>query len=282
MLIKSCSHKILVFIMPGILLFPLGCDNNDNPTGTNAEVSQLVLAEVRSVNTSDSTSGVVCNGVVISNEIPLFEYFKLGQRIFDDTKFFSFETGRINFQNFGEPVSANLNPLIVEVKTSLGLVKGSETSPELINKVTLSHNDTLRLGESLTISWEGSNADFYNIGIVYIQINPGGIVLLAPTFISQSSVTYDESIFNREGSIDLRRITPINGPFPGHNSKSNMSGDGSGFLYYYAQEFRIDQRIIVTSGNSKSNDNQLFLSDSQSNSLSNKLLKRLELLNIDK
>ncbi len=116
--------------------------------------------------------------------------------------------------------------------------------------MTTSVEDTLELGEPLTISWSGSNADFYEVSLSYDwQEDDNWGYKYIDTSVVSNSVTFRGSIFTHNGEIGYIRIQPINGPLPEAGTTGNMEGDGSGFLYYfdYNNGIRFND-IIVGSG----------------------------------
>jgi hypothetical protein len=140
--------------------------------------------------------------------------------------------------------------LDITVKTSCGRLNGTIGYPDPIASVTLSEYDTLQLGQSLTVSWSGSEADFYAIAVGYNwQVFEGDASYSwIDTFAVGNSVTFPGSIFVHHGEIYWIQVQAINGPFPGPGSVGNMIGNGSGFLYYYGQGIYHSVWIIVGSG----------------------------------
>lgn len=65
-------------------------------------------------------------------------------------------------------ITSNFDPVTVAVKTSLSKLTGTISLPDTITYLSLSEYDTLYLGESITISWSGSNADFF-LSIVTVK-----------------------------------------------------------------------------------------------------------------
>ena len=64
-----------------------------------------------------------------------------------------------------------------------------------------------------------------------------------------NSYTFPDSIFSYNGEIESITVQPINGPIPQEGSEGNMSGDGSGFLYYTSKSTSYDgDAIVVGSG----------------------------------
>ena len=148
-------------------------------------------------------------------------------------------------------ITSNFTPLSVEVKTSLGTLNGSINLPDSIESLTLSEYSTLNLGQPFTITWTGSNANFYSVYCDYRWKDNNGNWQSADLndFVSGNSITYPGSVFIHNGEISYIRVQPMNGPMPGVGAKGNMSGDGSGFLYYNVERTRYEgENIVVGTG----------------------------------
>jgi hypothetical protein len=140
--------------------------------------------------------------------------------------------------------------LDIHVRTSYGTLNGMISFPDTITSLTSSEYDTLQLGESLTISCSGSDADFYNIMLGYMWQEDNGIREYSwiDTFAVGNSITFPGSIFTHNGRIYYIYALPMNGPLPEAGSIGNMVGFGNGFLYYYGESISQELWIIVGSG----------------------------------
>ena len=117
--------------------------------------------------------------------------------------------------------------------------------------LTLSEYDNLQLGESFTVSWSGSNAEFYQVSLNYrwVDENDNSHYEYLGEFVSGNSITYPGSNFLHNGEISYISVQPINGPIPEEGTPGNMDGDGSGFLYYIGEYLNYEgDDIIVGSG----------------------------------
>lgn len=254
-----------------ILIFVLsfwGCDNNStnsngDPVDSIDSVNQIVTvwAEYETKHWDqiadtliDSPAAFVC-GFVCANPLPHFEYYKAGENTYSSENSYEYSTGYISFGRFGdcenyEPETINLDPLYIEIKTSFGKINGSIIHPDTVKTLTVSEYDTLHIGESFTISWSGSNADFYSVICFYNWKDEQGKWRseVLSRFVTGNSVTYPGSIFSHNGDIDYIRVYPTNGPFPQADAIGNMIGIGSGFLYYETESAKYNEEIIVGSG----------------------------------
>ena len=136
------------------------------------------------------------------------------------------------------------------MRTSHGQLQGTISYPDTITALTLSEYDTLQIGQSLTVSWPGSEADFYYISLSYSwrDDDSNWRYTYIDTFAAGHSITFPGSIFSYNGEIYWIRVQAMSGPLPAAGSAGNMSGDGSGFLYYYGQSVYHNTWIIVGSG----------------------------------
>ena len=248
----SISFILLIFLT---LFLSCSKDSESNPV-SNEQICQIVLAWVEYDNsywddTGDSTvyiPNAELEGVVIANEPPDFNYFKIGNLTFSTKPYFNYSYGYLYFEHDDQPLLSQFNPVSIEVSTSLGKISGSLTLPDTIQNINLSTTDTLQIGQSFTISWTGSNADFYNFNCGYEWRDAQGNWHYKDldSLLSGTSITFDGSIFLFNGKIDIWNISPINGPFPQKGAKPNMNGDGKGFMYY-TNDFR-DLSIEITVG----------------------------------
>ncbi len=249
---------ILLTLIVGIAFF--SCDEDD-PISSNGDASQILFVhavhdnyywdeEGDSIISAPSTN---LFGVVFGNPLPTFEYYKAGGITFSGIEYSQYLPGYIIFgegiTDYPPPITSNYDPLTVEIKTSFGTTTGTISIPDSISNMTTSVEDTLELGEPLTISWSGSNADFYEVSLSYDwQEDDNWGYKYIDTSIVSNSVTFPGSIFTYNGEIYIR-IQPINGPLPEAGTTGNMEGDGSGFLYYfdYSRGVRFNE-IIVGAG----------------------------------
>ncbi|MDP8207778.1 MAG: hypothetical protein P9L92_14010 [Candidatus Electryonea clarkiae] len=238
-----------------------GC-GKDNPTGNSEKQVMFVYANHYSSYLDDQTGERVNEGrtnawgVVHSVQIPEFESIKLGETVFSGDEWYEFYPGYLYIKYRGDDysnarITSDYNPLDVEVKTSLGRVKGRISLPDTLTTLTLSEYDTLQLGESFTISWSGSNAEFYEVSYLYSWPDEDGIYNWEDMFefVTENSITFPGSMFSHDGRIYGVGVQPMNGPLPKGGAVGNMSGEGSGFLYYMNEgTYYEGDDIIIGSG----------------------------------
>lgn len=238
----------------------LGCEE-DNPTnGNSASQTVLVFADHYYTFWNDWTNEfreeptTLTRGNVYADPIPQFIHLKLGDVVFNsDYHVTSRGSIYFDYNRLAEEsvrIDSNFTPLNVEVKTSFGQVNGTILLPDTITTLTLSEYDTLQLGESFTISWEGSSADFYDVVCTYEwgdEVSNYHYEFLSRV-VTENSITFSDSIFTHNGEIEYIYVRPLNGPFPEAGAVGNMSGSGRGFIYYMTEDTEYSGSIIVGSG----------------------------------
>jgi hypothetical protein len=173
-------------------------------------------------------------GDLLAVPFPEFDYLKLS-----DKKYYMHEVdkGGISFgydNTTGQNVRIleDYNPLKVEVKTSLGKLSGTIALPDTLSDFQV--KDSIGIGEAFKVSWGQSNADYIDFSAVYAWEDEEGdrYSKRLDTILTKDMVEFPGSIFNHKGYIDYLKAYPINGPLQKANSVGNLTGDGSGFLFY--------------------------------------------------
>ncbi len=256
------TNVILILLASVFLFYSCSQNDDDNPIA-NDGLSQIVLAWVEydndywdeAADSIVSAPNVEVDGIVIANELPEFNFFKIGNRTFSTKPYFHYWYGYIYFENEDQPILNKLNPVTIEVSTSSGKVSGSLKLPDTIKVVNWNVGDTLQLGQTLEISWSGSNANFYDFSGEYEWRDEHGDwhYKNLDTLVSGNSITFDGSMFSHRGEINIWGINPINGPFPTVGAKPNMQGDGKGYMYYANDSKELYITIIVDKGLYKMN-----------------------------
>jgi len=246
-------------ILLSIILI-IGCDKEANDSATqnlwidayhdNSYYNDYTNETVYEENTS-------ANCILQGNPIPEFNYIKLNETNFIGDDYATIRPGYLcigcYWPNSDSTVmiQSNFTPLNVEIQTSYGQSNGIISLPDTIMTLGLSETSNLPLSTPFTISWAGSNADFYYVSFDY-KYNDENDDWHWDGFEEMTvnnSFTFPGSIFSYNGEIVYIRVQPINGPIPKEGAEGNMSGDGSGFLYYWANTFDYEgDDIIVGSG----------------------------------
>jgi len=232
------------------------------------------------INETVYEENTVVGGFIVSDPIVEFTHLKVNETVFSGDDYSSIQYGYTSFGR-SDPTSritSNFTPLDVEVKTSQGKMNGTISLPDTIMTLGLSDTSNLPLSTPFTISWAGSNADFYYVSFdyEYKDENDNSQWDYFEEMTINNSYTFPDSIFSYNGEIDYIRVQPINGTKPQEGAEGNMSGDGSGFLYYWANTFSYEgDDIIVGSGTSGRISNTSTLHPSEQE-LKQRIRKKIE------
>jgi hypothetical protein len=197
---------------------------------------------------SVDTANMRISGVVLAGVLPTFENFTYNSQVFSADSLYEYEHGWIGFG--ASDIFEISNPFNVSVTTSHGTVSGNISYPDTITSLVLNVTDTLPLNTPLTITWTGSNADFYHLSFTYRKVDSAYVYDYEyyDTLTTSTTVNYDASVFSRNGEIAWLDVQPVNGPMPEANTAANMNGAGSGFLYCETDYAAIDSFIVVGTG----------------------------------
>lgn len=254
--------QILTMIITLLFFISFNCDNATDGDNVIDSVSQITF--IYAVYDNDSLTipkqeinylgSTYVYGVIFGNPIPGFEYIKLGDKSFSGSPYYKYYPGYLMFGmvSGGEEIviTSNLNPLNTELKTSFGTLSNTISLPDSVENLTLNVVDTLPLNQPLTISWNNGSADFYEVILDYSWNDSMTYdYVYIDTFITDNSITFPGTLFSHNGNIYFNSVTSINGPLPGAGVEGNMSGDGSGFLYYISPSAYFNY-IVVGTGSS--------------------------------
>ncbi len=238
--------------IPVLLL--AGCSKKDDPVGaidnSQGQSQNVIVWAQFEESFNDRQSGALflipniqVSGVVLANELPLFEYWKAANKSYVKSQYYP---GYIAFGTYmdNQPIRSRDSLANVEVKTSFGVLSGSTSKPGLARNIT-SSRDTIQRGQSLTISWIAENADFYEVSATYYWRDGQYDMQFEhmDTILTTNSVTFSGSRFSKDGKIRIWGITTLKGPFPKAGAIGNMGGTGTGFLY--SDRYQSSSRIVV-------------------------------------
>lgn len=243
--------KIIVSLILFSFLFIKCSDKNSNNPVEYID-SQLVYVVMSSDFNTESVNGLIytfIQGKLYSNRLPKLFYldagkarFTLGQNL-DRT----YENGVINFSGYYADVVFQGD---FEVNTSEGSITGQVNPPFITEKLKTTLTDSLVKGEPLTVSWEGSKADFYIISCYYITNRQSHDIMESITTeknITISSEQLDPVFVENDCTLRIY-VSAVNGPFPEIGAAANLAGEGSGFLYYAKTANRLDLQIKDDAG----------------------------------
>ncbi len=249
--------KYFIILLFAALGFSLtNCDNTTSTVKTESAQIVFIYAQHNTVYWDEENYTVTPRanteafGVLFADPLPEFEYFVAGDSIIRGGDKIEYLPGYIIFgltDDFEFRIFDNLSPLKVEVKTSAGKLNGEISLPDSFVSINLSEKDTLQLGQPFTISWQGGSADFYSVSCNYewLDENRNWQYTDLDTFVTGNSITYPGSVFNHSGRISYISIQAMNGPFPNPGARGNMTGDGSGFLYYMIDDKSPEDDTVI-------------------------------------
>ncbi len=194
-------------------------------------------------------------GSLIGSPLPSMNYVQIGSIKNSDPNTFNYSEGSLYFSTdetiwedqLDEP---KFNPLKIIVSSSIGDIEGSVTIPDTIKTISINAPDQIALGTPFTVSWTGSNADYYVVEYYYQYMEEQYAMLgySKDTVIASNSVTFAGLNFMKDGELSYFEIYPMNGPLPAAGSKPNMKGVGYGYIYTQNTGIESDKKIIVGNG----------------------------------
>ncbi len=198
---------------------------------------------------------IYVSGEVSGTQLPAFDHLLVGDKMIKGKEIFSNQQGYVHFDSehriWEDSIAAPaFDPLTITVATDIGSVTGSVSIPDTLFTLTIDAADTIPLGTPVTISWTGSDADYYLLCYWHMWEEEGWYWLgySKDTVVIGNSVTFDSTYFTNNAEISDFEVYPINGPIPVPGALPNMTGDGAGFLYCENQEIATDQLIVVGEG----------------------------------
>jgi hypothetical protein len=264
------NYKIMFSILVIIAAIFCGCDKKSDSSTASVSSSQSALVYVRYYYSGRraptweriTIPSIDVYGDISGDPMPSMNYFLICNKKFSDPALSYYYQGKLEFYSYDriwmdsipEP---KFNPITIKIKTDLGEIAGSITVPDTIKNLTISARDTVAIGTPITISWSGSNANYYQVyfyhnwlfGVVGDTMNSWGYLgYSVDTLIRGNSVTFAGSRFSNDGDISEFEATPINGPFPESGAKPNLAGEGYGYLYLENKTITSDRIIIIGKG----------------------------------
>lgn len=194
-------------------------------------------------------------GSLIGSPLPSMNYYQIGSLKFSDPKYFHYNEGSLSFSpeetiwedQLDEP---KFNPLKIIVSSSIGEIEGSVTFPDTIKTMSIDVADNISKGTPITVTWSGSNAEYYVVELNYLYMEDEYTVYgrTLDTVVTSESVTFNGNMFNKDGEINYISVYPMNGPKPSAGSKPNMKGVGYGYIYAQNEYIYSDRTIYVGEG----------------------------------
>lgn len=246
---KKNSFILIVIFFASLLT---ACEKNYDDT-----ISALVILDHNIYNDSEDlqqtkeVAYIQVEAIMMGTPNQSFEYIQVGNKKLNNAEnFYSFNGLIEYFDEVKVEEDLNLDPLEVIIKTSIGEIQGSISIPDTIKSFTVDAADNISTGTPVTVSWSGSNADYYEVRYIYEYMvdEQNFNEIFADTIVASLSVTLEGSRFAKDGRIFSFKVRPINGPIPVEGTKHNMKGDGFGYLIFENDIKRSDKLITVGKG----------------------------------
>ncbi len=244
------NHLFLIIMVCVSLL--TACEKNyDNTISALVVVDHNIFNESEDPQQVNEVAYIRIETILMGTPIQSFEYIQIGdKRLSNNEDFYSFN-GLVEY--YGEvkvDEDLNLDPLNVIIKTSIGEIEGSVSMPDTVKSFSVDAADQIPTGTPVTVSWSGSNADYYELRYIYEYMKDEQSIdeIYIDTIVTSSNFTIEGSEFAKDGRIFSFRVRPINGPIPEEGAKHNMKGDGFGYLIFENKAKRSDKLITVGNG----------------------------------
>jgi hypothetical protein len=233
------------------MLMILTSCNFDNNTIVNEE-GQRVLAYIMESDDylyKQSSYDLKIEGKLTASPLPEFNYFKIDGAEYSSRDNFTVKPGYIDFYMNPEQASDIhiYSTVYFEVNTEFGAVFGNQSRPPLIDDIYINSdpadysilfpNAKIYLSEMLEISWkyESLRPDFLHIYGIYSYHDGFTDKVTEINEYVRSDFSsfrlFNSNVLKYDGRVNFN-IEPYMGPIPTEDSASNMSGDGSGILYW--------------------------------------------------
>jgi len=130
--------------------------------------------------------------------------------------------------------------LDIKISTDSGDLEGEISIPDISTNFIATPNDSIGVGDSLVISWENDNADFYILRCLYVrQFFEGDSayteIVRDDIISSENSYTISGSHFDNAGRFIISYMNTYSGPIPNSGAEPNLTGGGDdnyGYMYY--------------------------------------------------
>ncbi|MBN2858432.1 MAG: hypothetical protein JXN63_08525 [Candidatus Delongbacteria bacterium] len=226
--------------------------NFDNNTIINEEGQRVTayIMESEDYLYKQSSYDLKIEGKLMASPLPEFNYFKIDGEIFSSRDNFTLNPGYIDFYLTSQQASVLriYSTVYFEVNTEFGAIFGNQSRPALIDDnieingtdadySTVYPNAEINLSDMLEVSWTygSERPDFLHVyGIYSYHDGFTDRVMKINEYIDSSYSffrLFNSGVLQYNGRVNFN-IEPYNGPIPGEDSVSNMSGDGTGTLYW--------------------------------------------------
>lgn len=194
---------------------------------------------------------VYVSAEISGNPMPEINYVQIANKQISNPLCFEIQGGGIYFSSIDQIwidsiPEPKFSPLTIKINTGIGEIAGSVSVPDTIKTLNINYLDTVPLNTMFTMSWTGSNADFFIIEYYHDWSEFEGYWLgySKDTIVKGNSITFNSMLTYYNGCISDISIYPVNGPFPEKGAKANMTGDGYGFLFL-ENKVKTSNRTVV-------------------------------------
>jgi len=249
-LIKSAIFLILLIVFNS-------CNNDEGYQTISALIHVKHYYTGRRAPTWEriTVPSVEVSGSITGNPIPTINHVKIANRIFDSPNCYNFDEGEIRFysddriwiDSIPEP---KFSPLSISINTGSGSLEGSIQVPDTIKTLSIPAPDTIPRGTSFSLTWTGSNADFYLVEYYHMWQEDEGYYLgySRDTFIVGNTLNFIGNLVGKNGDFSEFAVYPVNGPFPGTGAVPNLKGKGYGFLYLENKMIGSNRTVTIGKG----------------------------------
>ena len=189
-------------------------------------------------------------GELIGENITAIDYILVGNDTIPHQDDYSVDRNNWGIIHFNKPTSVFIDasfPKRFLIKTKIGSIEGTILIPDSVKNIRYDKKDSLHVGESLKVSFDAGDADYFKLSYVLFY-NPSDHPVYSEfgeTITRETTVIIDKSMTFTEGILQISSITVYNGPFPEEGSSGNMTGDGTGFLYVIRRQNIYDYFKVV-------------------------------------
>ena len=259
----------------------LSCEKNYDDTLVASIVLQnqyYDYQEIDGVEQLVKYQNITCEATLSGNPFPTIEYLQIeNKKSFEPSDSYTYFSTISYWCNYGEdefekPITDSLHIIL---KSSTGKLEGYINIPDTLETIIVDVPDQIPVGTSITVSWNESKADFYQVRYIYNfnTSDQSHYEEIGDTIVTGNSVLFEGSRFSYDGIIAGFEVTPVSGPIPFSEIKTNMKGDGYGYLFLRNEAKRIEKFIYV--GNALNEANTSFWMDKSTELKNNSALQKL-------
>lgn len=245
------KRKNILAVTLFLLVLLINSCNFDNNTIINEEGQRVTvyIMETDDYLYKQSSYELEIEGELMASPLPEFNYFRIDGSTFPSRDNYTVNPGNITFYLTKDQASDIhiYSTVYFEVNTELGAIFGNQSRPPIIDNIEINGhpadysllypNAEINLSDKLEVSWTygSQRPDFIHI-YGYYSYHDGFTdrVMKINEYIDNSYSffnIYNTGVLQYDGRVNFN-IEQYNGPMPTDDTPSNMSGDGTGTLYW--------------------------------------------------